>query len=129
MTTETVQTQYGSVEIETVECDSCGDTIAKDDAYRFAMDNDAPNKQMNNAERNGYACEICVDEGPAGFVPDRWEFKAQMDWLFGIVLWPIVFMFSVIESGNKEAAAEYAVATVGAILWLVLPLLAYIYLI
>ena len=65
--TKEIQTEYGTVEVETVECDSCGNTIGKEEAYRFAMDSTAPNKRMNDAERSGYACSLCVDNGPISF--------------------------------------------------------------
>ena len=54
--TKTVQTTYGDVEVEVVECDSCGNTISKDEAREFTLGN-----------REGHACEHCVDEGPISF--------------------------------------------------------------
>ena len=69
MGNETVETVYGSVEVGTVECDSCGETILRDDAYRFRM-GPPSNKGMSSVEYNGYACEHCASVGPASF-PER----------------------------------------------------------
>jgi len=66
MGNETVETVYGSVEVDTVECDSCGDTILKDDAYLFYIE-DSPNTLTANDKYNGYACKHCADVGPASF--------------------------------------------------------------
>ena len=66
MRNETVETVYGSVEVDTVECDSCGDTILRDGAYRFGMSTNT-HKKINHSKYNGYACEHCADVGPASF--------------------------------------------------------------
>ena len=66
--TETVHTEYGEVSIETVECDSCGNTIAKDDAQDFRM-----------GDRHGYACSHCVDEGPISFPEKAREWAMPVD--------------------------------------------------
>jgi hypothetical protein len=58
--TETVQTAYGETEIEVVECDSCGTTISTEQAREFTL-----------GDREGHACEHCVDEGPISF-PSRY---------------------------------------------------------
>ena len=59
--TETVATQYGETTIEVVDCDSCGTTIAKDDASEFTL-----------GDRDGWACQHCVDDGPLSF-PEKIE--------------------------------------------------------
>jgi len=76
---QTIHTRYGEVEVKTIECDSCGNEVAKSDAYRFAMDDESPNKRMNDAERNGYACPICVDTGPISF-PEKIIQSVELQW-------------------------------------------------
>lgn len=55
-TTATIESEYGSHEIDVVECDSCGNTVAPEEAKPFTLDEEA-----------GHACEHCVEEGPIGF--------------------------------------------------------------
>jgi len=67
--TETVETRYGAVEIETVECASCEETVAKEDAHPFSIEH--PVGSVRGGEwKEGYACPICADEGPASY-PER----------------------------------------------------------
>lgn len=61
--TKTIETQYGTAEIEVVECDSCGQTIGKDDAVEFTI-----------GSRDGYACQHCEQNGPIS-----WP-KKVVDW-------------------------------------------------
>ena len=61
--TETVETRYGAVEIETVECASCGTTVAREDAHPFEIGD-------GGDVREGHACPVCADEGPASY-PER----------------------------------------------------------
>jgi len=115
-TTQTVHTQFGEVEVETVECDSCGNEIAKDDAKKFTI-----------GEREGYACSHCVDEGPISFPPDKWIFKPAEDMLLSVILFPLMLLFAFIALSSSETARESTATAIGAIIWIVLPLLAYIY--
>jgi hypothetical protein len=58
--THTAATAYGEVEIEVVECASCGAEVAKGDAEPFTIGEDP-------IVREGWACEHCADDGPAAF--------------------------------------------------------------
>jgi len=58
--TKTVQTTYGEVEVEVVECDSCGQEIEKEEAYYFIIRN-TKNKDDFTGQTEGWACEYCVD--------------------------------------------------------------------
>lgn len=115
--TETVHTKYGEVSIETVECDSCGNTIATEDAHRFAM-GEGTVHGFEDAERHGYACEHCVNEGPAGF-PSKvrkclWDEENEI--LFSIMFWPVFTVFSISDPGN-DFGRGYALSSLGAIVY------------
>jgi hypothetical protein len=51
--TETVDLEYGAVEIDVIKCDSCGNTVAPEDAKPFTLDGE-----------EGHACTLCAEEGP-----------------------------------------------------------------
>lgn len=53
---KTVHTEYGDTEIEIVDCDSCNNTIAKEEALSFSIGN-----------KEGWACPHCYEEGPVSF--------------------------------------------------------------
>ena len=98
--TKTVQTAYGDVDVEVVECDSCGNTIGKDEAREFTL-----------GEREGYACEHCVDEGPISF-PDRFGSldmgHAESGGFLLFLLWapiiiPLTMLFTPFENDKSEA--------------------------
>jgi len=125
MGNETVETVYGSVEVDTVECDSCGDTILKDEAYRFGMDT-SPNKRMNDVEYNGYACEHCADMGPVSF-PDKIVSSDADSVSLGqalmlTVLFPIaspIISLAILMDGphKNDVASGYAYSFIGLVLW------------
>lgn len=87
-TTQTVETAHGTVEYETVACDSCGQEIHEDDAREFTI-----------GDREGVACEHCVDEGPAEFPALDRDFDGLINptmvglhpllVAFGYILWSI----------------------------------------
>jgi len=54
--TKTVETEYGTAEIEVVDCDSCGNTVGKEQATQFTI-----------GDREGWACEYCEKNGPLTF--------------------------------------------------------------
>jgi len=58
--TKTIHHEYGTTEIEVVECDSCGREIEKDEAYYFIMRN-TKMKDEFTGQTEGWACEHCVD--------------------------------------------------------------------
>jgi len=80
--TETITTAYGDVDIETVECSSCGTTVPKEDAYRFIMFERGRDPSFTSrCDVKGWACEYCADSGPAAFPSDisdsRWGAMAK----------------------------------------------------
>lgn len=77
--TKKVETEFGTAEIEVVECDSCGNKVGKEEAKRFAIGERVPNPRINDAEVNGWACEYCLDNGPLSF-PQKvrnWTFPTE----------------------------------------------------
>jgi len=118
--TETIQTQYGDVEIETVDCDSCGQTIAKEDANDFTL-----------GHRDGYACDHCVDNGPISFPPTvDVILEPSEDYFFAVAFWPILFAFGtmdVLSGKTHDRGKEWHTGAVGTFLWIVLPLCLLIY--
>ena len=125
MTKETVETVYGSVEVDTVDCDSCGETILRDGAYRFGMDT-SPNKRMNDVEYNGYACEHCAKVGPASF-PERVvssdRDSVSLREALMLIVWfpiasPIISLLILVDGPRKnDVASGYAYAFIGLLLW------------
>jgi hypothetical protein len=57
--TETIETAYGDVQVELVECDSCGNRVKKEETVPFEI-----------GDRQGRACEYCEEDGPMSF-PER----------------------------------------------------------
>jgi len=53
---QTAVTAHGEVEYEVVKCDSCGNMVLPENTAEFTI-----------GDREGVACEHCVDEGPASF--------------------------------------------------------------
>ena len=131
---KTIQTAYGDVEIETVDCDSCGQTIGKEDARRFGLTSEeqAPNVRINETERCGYACSHCVDEGPISFPPSVdiaiKGHSAEMPLTF-ILMWPVFMIPTLVTTvfDDNKPAKEFTVGSVAAIIWTTLPLLLLLY--
>jgi len=109
--TETRQaaTVHGEVEYEVVECDSCGAEIPADEANDFTI-----------GDREGVACDLCVEEGPSGFpTSDRQgEFN-----IFGVVFWPLLASMAVedIDSDGvripQRDAARFLEGSLGGIVY------------
>ena len=71
-------TVHGEFEYETVECSSCGNEVAKDDAQRFVIGDVVEREDwraIGKIEYNfapasmqtGWACEYCQNDGPIDF--------------------------------------------------------------
>lgn len=58
--TKTIQHEYGTKEIEVIECSSCGKEIDKEGAYYFII-RDTKNKDDCIRQTNGWACEYCAE--------------------------------------------------------------------
>ena len=115
--TETIQTAYGDVEIETVDCDSCGQTISKDNANEFTL-----------SDREGHACDHCVDNGPISFPPsvDIAIKGHPVEYsLTFILMWPVFMIPTLVTTvfDDNKPAKEFTVGSVAAITWTTLPLL------
>jgi len=120
---KTVHTQYGETTVEVVECDSCGNTVAKDSASRFAMNEGVPNPRFNEADRQGYACEHCVSEGPLSF-PERTKERVKIlardgDLILGVMMWPLISIMMVSDA-NEDWQRGYVLASIGAWVWIII---------
>jgi len=83
--TKSVKTTEGTVEYEIVECSSCGNEIAREDAEKFVIIHSL--KKERNWSRHtefecydhteGWACKYCRDD-PIGF-PKKNEVEAFID--------------------------------------------------
>lgn len=99
----TAATAHGSVEYETVTCDSCGNEVVKDDAYRFAIGGYERNfigthEFDADAATVGWACEFCRDD-PAGYPtqPTLIEWRTlDADEQAGFILLAIALITAVI---------------------------------
>jgi len=118
--TETIETQYGTVEVETVECDSCGQRIGKEEAHDFTI-----------GDRDGYACAHCVDDGPISFPPSvDFNVEPTEEYWLGVLLWPAGMIFISRDYHTDKAPKrlkEWHAGAVGALLWTTLPLLILFY--
>lgn len=108
-TSKQVETVYGNVEVETVECDSCGNEILKEEANTFEIGDGAD-------AWSGWACDLCVSEGPIEF-PNNSE--PGYRWSMGaIVLWPILTGYAL--RSDYRYRPYWLGASIGALLWGVL---------
>jgi len=112
--TETIHTAYGDVEVETVECSSCGEKIAKDDAKDFTI-----------GSRSGYACSYCEKNGPISF-PERVKQSVlstldnRVGYMVFILLWPLVGFMWILDSPENETWGQgVAEASFAGLVWLV----------
>jgi len=88
--TESITTEHGRIEYETVDCDSCGAEVAKEDADRFVVIHDLRDKsdwtgytqyECHDAT-DGWICPYCADSGPTD-TPD----KDPRQYPLGMLLW------------------------------------------
>lgn len=104
--TETIQTVYGDVDAEVVECDSCGITVLEEDAKKFTI-----------GDREGWACETCEDTGPAEFP----EFEPVVGWnIPGILMMSLLFPVSALvaaKESSEKARFLFFTGAVGATAW------------
>ena len=122
--TETVETRYGAVEIETVECASCEETVAREDAHPFRIGD-------GGDVREGHACPICADEGPASY-PERvreWALPTdesgdfENGLTFHVAIAPLALLIETLEgfrSDSDQFAQGYATAVVTLLGWALL---------
>jgi len=125
--THTVDTVYGPAEIETYECDSCGNRVAYENTVGFTI-----------GGSEGRACEHCEENGPISFPKRVVEFSWPKDQesmgeeygiVFNTVLAPLLFLFIIADAFTEErdAFAEgYATAIVSVLVWIGIPLLLWV---
>jgi len=77
-------------EIEMVECSSCGQKIAKEEAYYFIIRNDK-NKDDFTGQTEGWACQYCVDN-PISFPVIYRTLGENTGWLELIAGYLVVFL-------------------------------------
>jgi len=75
--TKTIQHEYGEKEIEVVECDSCGQEVAKDESYAFLMTKGRASLAWDDIDANGWACRHCA-ENPISYPMILGEFWGRV---------------------------------------------------
>ena len=113
---KTVDTPYGETTIEVVECDSCGNTVSKNDTVEFTL-----------GDRTGRACEHCYDNGPISFPERVTEWALPSDeingtshgLLFHIALYPLDAPIEIVAgfTGDDEFAQGYATGIISTLVW------------
>ena len=110
-----VETVYGDYEIETYECDSCGNVVAYEHTVPFTI-----------GDTEGRACEHCEENGPISFpkrvVEDMNLFtNADMHLLGFVSLAPILIpACTIIGFVEDEPCLEgIAATTVAMVFWAV----------
>ena len=126
--TKEVSTEYGTTTIQITDCDSCGNTVTKDETVAFTI-----------GDRSGRACEYCANNGPISFPERVVEWSLPKDAYgntgpaiaFFIILAPVLFiaiffdgMFT--EKKTNYFADGYIYGVIAVLLWVVLPLVVYI---
>jgi len=118
--TQQVETRYGSLNVETIECDSCGDTMLKEDANRFTI-----------GGREGFACHYCVREGPISFPGRVRDYALPRDengifWSY-IMAAPVFCPLTVFDAlfSDDEFDTGYFIAIVSVIVWVGVSLLVF----
>lgn len=75
-------TVHGEVEYEVVECSSCGNEVAKEDAKRFVIGDQTKKTDWGglstteyhfNNEQEGWACEYCRNDQLVDFPYAEWK--------------------------------------------------------
>jgi len=88
--TKTIQHEYGEKEIEVVECDSCGQEVAKNKAYAFLMTKGGSWIVGDNIDVDGWACEYCVENDPIDFPNPGSKWEIDTPFIVNFVLWALL---------------------------------------
>ena len=90
--TETVDTRFGQVTVDVVDCDSCEETVKFDDSHDFIIN-----------DKKGHACNICFDTGPLKFPKEHkqslkeiWDDDGKLIAIFGGVLLMMLISLSLL---------------------------------
>ena len=116
-----VETQFGSAEIETHVCDSCGNRVAYENTVEF-----------NIGKREGRACKHCESEGPVSWPRKTLDFfKADIDYrdtLLGVFFTPLATMviFDKAFTHNRDFEKGVLFGWLVMLIWIVSPLTFYI---
>lgn len=115
-----VHTAYGDIEIDVVECASCGNEVAKKDAVDFVI-----------GDQEKLACQHCAEEGPINFPSQRKKFSIKnkdgfilMSVLFAPVFIPISTLIGISNQSN-DFSEGYATAVLSILTWTVFIILMY----
>lgn len=101
------QTIHGSIEYSVVECDSCGQDVMEDEANEFVI-----------GDREGYACDVCKDEGPVGF-PEKKIHDNPVMMLVVALGWPVCMLAYLDDPDiHSEFDVGWLAASLGASLWM-----------
>jgi len=89
--TKTIHHEYGEKEIEVVECDSCGQEVAKDESYAFLMTKGHSWVVGGNIDVDGWACEHCA-ENPISYPVILGEFwnrviEYKLEYVLASIFW------------------------------------------
>lgn len=123
----TINTQFGEATVEIYTCDSCGNDVAYENTVPFTI-----------ADREGRACEHCVETGPIGFPERAIEWVLPRDestpeeeglGLF-LPLAPIILPIATVVGfrDGPQFFQGYATAVVTLLVWVLLPLGVYFFL-
>jgi hypothetical protein len=125
--TKEVSTEYGTTTIQITDCDSCGNTVAKDEAVEFTI-----------GDRSGHACEYCANNGPISFPEKVVEWSIPTDKYGNTGPAVVVFILSapffiipifydaVFVEKLSNFSDGYFYGVLAVLLWVVLPLVVYI---
>jgi hypothetical protein len=101
--TRTAPTVHGDIEYEVVECGSCNQKVAKEDAQRFVVGNLESRQTLQHIDKDkfefdartvttGWACEFCHENEVAGF-PEKTPSKGVRGYDFQT----LIIVFTVAE--------------------------------
>jgi len=104
--TEVIETMYGEVEADVVECSSCGNLVLEEDAKEFTL-----------GDREGWACSICYDTGPADYPLAERRTSTEF---FGITMMAVLFPLSAwitAREASEKGKFVFFTGAVGATIW------------
>lgn len=112
VTTKTVQTIHGDVEVQLTECDSCGNEVRVEETVPFQL-----------GSREGVACkEYCVENGPLNFPSKRLRdyydgFGGEDSSFLWILVWTPIIIPITMVMGPVDSDAPKEVNVYSATCW------------
>jgi len=125
--TKEISTEYGTTTIQITDCDSCGNTVAKDEAVEFTI-----------GDRSGHACEYCANNGPISFPEKVVEWSLPTDKygntgpaifvfiMFAPFFFILIFFDAISVDKETPHFDGYVYGVLAVLLWVVLPLIIFI---